>query len=231
MTLSTSTIKKLLREYFPGTWPLRVTAAEKDALVATLKQGLRGLSYVKVEEHAYVSEAQKAHFVCSFALEIPSQRSSFSYNRFTLRLNDQQELTIDAPGGSAGVSSLEELLAFAEAAQARLQRQQVLSGKRQKVRDLKAQAILAQVKQLAKAEQLAFYTTSDTQKLKLYVKLSPQTCIELHIPFTKFQEVLPHLRATILALRELHARGIPFKLQTLSSYRLAHTPWITPETL
>ena len=33
------------------------------------------------------------------------------------------------------------------------------------------------------------------------------------------------------ALRELHRRGIPFKLQSLAAYRLAHAPWITPDML
>lgn len=231
MTLSTSTIKKLLHEHFPGAQPRRLDAAEKAAFTTTISQRLASLPGVKVNEYAYVPESQKAPFVCSFTFAMPSQQYYFSYKRFALLVNERQELMLDAPGGSAVVSTIDELVAFATACVERLQRQQVLSSKRQKVRDLKAQAIIAQVKQLARDEQLTFSTASDTHKLKLYVKLSARECIELHIPFAKFQDVLPHLRATILALRELHRRGIPFKLQSLASHRLAQAPWVTPETL
>jgi hypothetical protein len=117
------------------------------------------------------------------------------------------------------------------AGRARLERQQVLASKRHKVRELKSQAIIAQVKKLAKEEQFDFYAESDTQKLKLYVKLSAHECMELQIPFSKFQEALPHPHTTILGLRELYAGGIKFKLQALSSYRLHDRKWITPESL
>jgi len=77
---------------------------------------------------------------------------------------------------------------------------------------LKAQAIIAQVKQLAKAERFDFMTDMDSQKLKLFVKLSERHSIELHIPFKQFEQMLPQLRAAIVALRELHVSGIRFKI-------------------
>ena len=74
------------------------------------------------------------------------------------------------------------------------------SGKRRcgpsacKVRDLLAQAILAQVRKLATEERFDFMSETDAQKLKLFVKLSDDHAVVLHIPFKEFKQFLPQLR-------------------------------------
>jgi len=92
----------------------------------------------------------------------------------------------------------------------RLERKRALQAKRGKVRQLLAQAILAQVRKLAREERFDFMSESDAQKLKLYVKLSDEHAIELHIPFREFKQILPQLRSAIVALRQLYQSGLRF---------------------
>ena len=231
MPLQNSTIKKFMRECFTAESPIRVTDAAREALVETINTRIATLNNVKVSSNYYVAAHEKADFVTAFTIEDPSEE--YYYRRgesFRLQTNAQKELTISGYYNSAPVSSIEELLSFIAACQERLNRQHALKARRQKVRDLKAQAIITRIKKLAQEEKFDFATTSDTQKLKLYVRLSQKECIELHIPFKQFEEMLPQLRTAILSLRALYENGIRFKLRSTSAIGW-RTEWISHESL
>ena len=91
-------------------------------------------------------------------------------------------------------------------------RQKALKAQRGKVRELLAQAILAQVRKLAKEERFEFMSETDAQKLKLFVKLSDDHAVVLHIPFKDFKRLLPELRSAIVTLRQLYHNGIRFQI-------------------
>ena len=129
------------------------------------------------------------------------------------------------------VSDIHEIVQFITHIKQRMARRQAQKAKRNKIRDLKAQAIIAQVKQLAKEDQFDFMTATDSQKLKLYVKLSDRDAIEIHIPFSKFQQILPQLRTTIASLRELHASGLRFKITSGNIGRYWRPEWISHQSL
>ena len=86
-----------------------------------------------------------------------------------------------------------------------MDRKRALKAKRGKVRDLLAQAILAQVRKLAKEEKFDFMSETDAQKLNLFVKLSDDHAVVLHIPFKDFKQFLPQLRSVIVTL----TRAVP----------------------
>lgn len=222
MSLTQRTIKKLFRETFTSEKPLRVTNPE--ALAETIKNRIGNLHNVDIQRYQYFSDRTQTQFLCGFTIKDPGKRYHYG-NDFRLIINEAYELTIHSYNASATVGSIEEIVAFIAACQARLDRQQAQRRKREKVRQLKKQAIVAQVKKIAQAEKFDFYTDMDTVKLKLFVKLSDKDALELHIPFKHFQETLPKLGPTINALREIHQNGIKFKISSARHYYR----WITYE--
>lgn len=129
-------------------------------------------------------------------------------------VDDQGRLTINEThsGDSALVSDLDEVIRFIEHCKERTERQKALKAQRGKVRDLLAQAILAQVRKVAKEERFDFMSETDAQKLNLFVKLSDDHAIVLHIPFKEFKQFLPQLRSVIVTLRQLYQNGIRFQI-------------------
>jgi hypothetical protein len=233
MSIPDPTIRRLLREHFAGTSPLPATAEQRDALATQIRQRLAGMKYVETERNThYIDQREKDRFVCSFSINEPSDYRHYSDSTsFTVKINAHGQLTIAHWSIDAVVSSLDEIVAFATACQEVVERKIAQKSRRQKVRDLKAQAIVAQVKKIAKEDKFDFYTETDTQKLTLYVRLSDKESVELQIPFPKFEEVLPHLRASIHAVRELYARGIKFKVGQFSPSGWRSQHWIQHETL
>lgn len=227
MGIQQTTIRKLFNEHFTGEAPIRVSDAERKKLGETIQQRIKGLKNVSVSDRYYLSEKEKKRLVCEFSISEPRRRYYRNHIRFKLILNEQGELTISHYASDAPVSHIDELLSLISACQERIERQHVLRKKRKKIREFKAQAIIAQVRNLAKEEKFDFCTDTDTVKLKLYVKVSEKECIELHIPFSKFQEILPELRAAILSIKELYGKGIKFKIRRTNSYRYK---WITPDS-
>ncbi len=192
-----------------------VDPAEREQLGEAITQQLARIEGVDTKSYHYMSEAEKSRLVCTFSITDRESRYFYtSRNNFRLVLDENNILTLktERRDSQVIVSDVEEIIQFVMQCKQRLARRQALKARREKVRDLKAQAIIAQVKQLAKAEQFDFMTETDHQKLKLFVKLSDRDSIEIHIPFKQFQEILPQLRTTIASLRELHAGGLHFKI-------------------
>jgi hypothetical protein len=233
MSIHGPTIRRLFREHFSGASPLVVKAEDRAALATQIQQRLAGMKYVEIERtHYYQDAREKERFVYAFAISEPTDRYSYSRSTsFTLRLNERNQLTIDHWRTPALVSSLDEIVAFVVGCQEAVDRKIAQKSKSQKVRELKAQAIVAQVKKIAKEDKFDFYTDTDTQKLTLYVRLSDNESVELRVPFSKFQEVLPHLRTSIRAVRELYARGIKFKIGQFSPSSWRNQQWIRHEAL
>ncbi|MEZ4868023.1 MAG: hypothetical protein R3C14_42235 [Caldilineaceae bacterium] len=228
MAIPNPTLRRLLRERFSGESPLQVTPEARTSLAEQIHQRLAGMNYVETERTShYVDQREKDRFVCAFAINEPADRYRYGNSTsFSLKLNERGALTIAHYSLDALVSSIDEVVAFVTACQEVVERKHAQKQRRQKVRDLKAQAIVAKVKNMAKEDQFDFYTQTDTQKLTLYVRLSDTESVELQVPFSKFEEVLPHLRASIQAVRALHARGIKFKLGQFQPSGWRSQQWI-----
>ena len=215
MALSSRSIKKLLHDHFRGNRPMQVETTAREALGETIRQRLATLEGIDLQQYHYVSEQEKTRLVSTFTILDPGQRPyAYASNHFRLLLDEHSGLTVvhGRNENRAVVSDLDELVAFVLHCKQRLARRQALQAKRDKVRHLQAQAIIAQVKQLAKEEQFDFMTATDHQKCKLFVRLSDSHCLEIHVPFKSFQEMLPQLRTVIVSLRTLYASGMSFKI-------------------
>lgn len=215
-------ISKLFRTYFTGNTPLKPDTKEMGTIAETLKKRLTGLKYLSTQNRYYRDEKKSPVF--EFQISHPSHYHWGMY--FEIVLNEKNELAIRNYRQSVPISSLDEIFSFVSGCQEQVEKSLAQEAKRKKVREFKSQAIIAQVKQIAKEDRFDFYTESDTFKLKLYVKMSDKDCIELYVPFKSFQDVLPNLRSAIRSLRELYDRGIRFRNRCGSSL----SEWIRHDT-
>ncbi len=215
MGLQRRTIQKLLRENFPGTRPLVVDPARRERVGADLKARLERFDGVDTKDYGWVPDQEKPRLVCSFSIIDPEPYYYYAArDSFRLLLDDAGRLTIKEArhGDSALVSDLDEVVRFVRDCKQRLERHKALRAKRGKVRELLAQAILAHVRKLAKEEHFDFMSETDAQKLNLFVKLSDDHAVVLHIPFKDFKQFLPHLGPAIVTLRQLYQSGIRFQI-------------------
>ncbi len=215
MGLQRRTIQKLLRENFPGTRPLVVDPARRERVGADLKARLERFDGVDTKDYGWVPDQEKPRLVCSFSIIDPEPYYYYAArDSFRLLLDDAGRLTIKEArhGDSALVSDLDEVVRFVRDCKQRLERHKALRAKRGKVRELLAQAILAHVRKLAKEEHFDFMSETDAQKLNLFVKLSDDHAVVLHIPFKDFKQFLHHLGPAIVTLRQLYQSGIRFQI-------------------
>jgi hypothetical protein len=215
MSLNSRSINKLLKEACRGTRPMTVEPAAREQLGNAITRQLERIEGVETKVYHYLPEAEKSRLVCAFSVLDPEPRYYYaSRNDFFLLLDENSTLTIRPARDSvqAVVSSPDEIVQFILHCKQRLARRRALKAKREKVRELRAQAIIAQVKQLAKEDKFDFMTATDSQKLRLFVKLSNHHCLELHIPLQQFQQMLPHLRGAIASLRQLYENGWRFNV-------------------
>ncbi len=237
MGLQRITIQKLLRENFPGTNPLVVkpAAAAREKLGAEIKDRLSRFDGVDTKDAVYLREEEKPRHIASFSIIDPEPKYSY-YHRdsFCLTLDDDNQLTIREyhhyAGRSALVGDLDEIVHFVQEFKQRLERQRAKQVQRGKVRELLAQAILAQVKKVAKEERFDFMSETDAQKLNLFVKLSETHAIELNIPFKEFKKILPQLKAAIVSLRQMYQSGIRYHIVGRRSLPW-RTSWVKHESL
>jgi hypothetical protein len=194
---------------------MTVAPADREQLGNSITRQLERIEGVDTKVYYYLPEAEKPRLLCAFAVIDPAPRYYVgSRNDFFLLLDENHTLTIRSARDNvqAVVSSPDEIVQFILHCKQRLARRRALQAKREKVRELRTQAIIVQVKKLAKEDQFDFMTETDSQKLRLFVKLSNRHCIELHIPFQQFQHMLPHLRTAIASLRQLYESGLHFKV-------------------
>ena len=231
MSLHLATIRKFLRENFKGKNPIRGTTQELKQFGEIFKQRINGMKNISITNDTFISSEKKDRIICTFSINDDSYNYSYQWrDDFSLLINEAGQLVLDySYDNSAVISDIEEIMSFIAAYQKRIERKKVQNKKRKKLREFKSQAIVAQIKKIAKEDKFNFYTDSDTVKLKLYIQLFEKECIELHIPFNKFQQVLPELRSIILSLKELHGTGIKFRLKTVSSYM--NSNWIRYKSL
>lgn len=97
--------------------------------------------------------------------------------------------------------------------------------KREKIKTLKRQAIVAQLRQIAQEERFAFYVETTALLIRVGVRLDDNNQLVIAIPFGEFESILPRVREAVTSLRALHQHKIRFKT-TLIGYR---KEWIMPD--
>lgn len=225
LKLPQPSIRKLFREDFSGRQPILIDRARLSEETKRWETRLRDIEGVHVTRHPGDKDS-RSRTICRFT--IPDYQTDADYYRsdeLRLEYDDQGQLTIQSyrrwsRSHSALVSDLDEIRTFVRHVQQRYSRRHAAAKKREKVRQFKSKAIVAQVKKLAREEGFDFATTGDTVKIRLFVKLSMRDMVEISIPFKQFEKVLPKLRVAIQSLRELYGEGLRFKVSPVS-----HLPW------
>ncbi|NET62140.1 MAG: hypothetical protein F6K47_40335 [Symploca sp. SIO2E6] len=242
MSISWRSLKKLLRDNISGNNPLTVSPEQAQELTEDLLARIESLPGAERNDDCYhyqkfsqsvpgSSDPPPSDTLCCCVLLQKSQERW--YHRHThlylLRCPDQQ-LWVDLGGqrSEKPISDIGEVVALAQGFLQRVEQQKAQTAKRQKQRDLKIQAILAQVRTIAKEDQFDFATEVDTVKLRLIIRLSDEDDFAILIPFNQFKEVLPKLRTAIQALRETYNTGVRFKTH-LKHY--GRSDWIRHQDL
>jgi hypothetical protein len=234
MSLPSRTVQKLMREAFGGAQPLVFDRAERDSLAGRVLTRLGGIDGVDVTNSGYIREEEKPRLVCEFSIADPSAYYHYrSRESFRVLLDDAGRLTIQQyhyrGDVRAMISDLDEIVVFVRRYKQRIDRQTAIKAKRGKVRELQTQAIIAQVRKLAREDRFDFAFEADPRKLNLYVKLSEKNILVLYLPFKDFKDCLPRLGPAIASLRTLHQSGIRFEIGGNRMWRRRHS-WIAPES-
>jgi hypothetical protein len=225
MPVSQPTIHRLLRENFTGENPMLIPEPNRETLGEQIRQRIANQKDVTIDRHSSMSDDEKTSLICMFTLKDKTAWHYYSHDDFLLITNELGQLTIKHDEASFIVSSIEEILVFISAYDEQVERQFALKNRREKVRDLKAQAIVAKVKNIAREDKFEFNFNADSVKLELYVKLSNGQYAEIHIPFKTYQDVLPCLREMIASFRNVGEYGVKFKIKSNFYGR-----WITPDS-
>jgi hypothetical protein len=230
LKLPIQSIRKLLRDCFPGQSPIEVDLRHRPQLVKDWRSRLEKIEGIRVTNHPGDNDS-RSRTLCRFTIPDPHQNAQY-WRSDELRLEYSEELQLriiaDRWRGetvAVRVSSAEEIADLARQTLQRYARRHAGAKKREKVRRFKSNAIIAQVEKIAAAEKFDYATSVDSQKLRLYVRLSKQEIIEIQIPFSRFEKVLPQVKNTIAMMRDLYQDGLKFKMAT--THRLPfQTEWV-----
>ena len=220
MSITSRSLEKLLRDNISGEKPLRVDRARGLELASELVARVEHLAGVKRNDkcHSYPiqrgssADKPKDELCCCLLLDEHSDRWYRNETPLRLLRSPDRQLWVQlAYERSAPVSDISEVVDLVQAFLQRVERQKAQAAKRQKQKDLKIQAILAQVRKIAKEDKFDFATEVDSFKLKLIIRLSDDDdFFVILIPFNRFKDVLPKLRTAIQALRETYNSGVRF---------------------
>ena len=238
MSITSRSLQKLLRENISGRKPLSIDAEQAQELAEDLLARIEPLPGAKRDDHyssfqgGSSADKPRDELCCRIMLEQSSDRWYYPHET-SLRLlrSPERQLWVELGHlrSPAPVSDIDEVVALIKAFLQRVDRQKAQAAKRQKQKDLKVQAILAQVRKIAKEDKFDFATEVDTIKLKLIIRLSDQDYFAILIPFSQFKEVLPKLRTAIRALRETYNTGVRFKTHLKRGY--GRSDWTRHEDL
>ena len=239
MSITSRSLQKLLRENISGGKPLSVDPEQAQDMAEDLLARVEPLPGAKRNDNCHhysrfrvgSSAEEPPTLCCCVLLEESSDRWYRNETHLHLLRSPEQQLWVNLgyERSPVPVSDIGEVEALVQAFLQRVDRQKAQAAKRQKQKDLKVQAILAQVRKIAKEDRFDFATEVDTIKLKLIIRLSDQDYFAILIPFNQFKEVLPKLRTAIKALRETYNTGVRFKTHLKRGYR--RSDWIRHEDL
>ncbi|MDQ5910380.1 MAG: hypothetical protein QG599_2476 [Pseudomonadota bacterium] len=120
----------------------------------------------------------------------------------------------------------EGLRALLEALLEQLRQDIFRAQKTRKVRNIQAQAVEAQIQQLANEQQFAFMVSTSPRLIRIEVRLDDSNQLTISVPFSEFERALPQLRETVIHLRALHERRIHFRTHQRP---YGGGTWIEPE--
>lgn len=152
------------------------------------------------------------NYFATFSIQDPDEQTWRTDAILLSRTDSHLQLQVGYNGVKALVSDLEELRTFVRAFKVKLERRRALRIKRQKIKNLKYEGILAEIKRAAAMDKFDFNTQILQHHVNLYVKLTGDRSLLIRIPFGSIQHTLSKIRPTIAKVRELHADGVSFQI-------------------
>ncbi|MEM9217995.1 MAG: hypothetical protein AAGD25_27100 [Cyanobacteria bacterium P01_F01_bin.150] len=249
MSITWRSLQKFLRENISGNSPLKVSSEQEQEIIEDLLANIESVPGATQNDNCFhfrrqsptMAQAKDSNdseeqppaekLCCCVLLEESGDRWYHNHTHLHLIRSSDQKLWVDLGGNRSQVpiSNINEVVAVAQAFSKRVEQQKAKAAKRKKQRDLKTQAILAQVRKIAKEDQFDFATHVDNVKLKLIIRLSDDDYFVILIPFNRFKEVLPKLRTAIQALRETYDSGVRFKTSLKRAY--GRSDWVRHQDL
>ncbi len=210
---------KLVSLYLTQDSPLKLTDAEVPALIGQLKQRLETLGQIRINQY------NDQEVLIDFRVDVTNSLSHHYWGeRFNVIRDKNGQLFLYYQnmklGGFAGIDEIIELL---KAHIAQLRRLQAQTAKREAVRQLRAQTLIAAMKPVAKAQQCDFRVDYNNQCCWLYIRIAEREMLGIRIPWKQLQNTLPKLDEAICKIRELRTLGIRFGFMHYVSY---HADWI-----
>lgn len=226
-------VKALLSEYFSGQSPIQIDRSKRQMFAQQIRQLLSHLPYIETDKSFFQTNSNRpTSHILSFVINLPVDfdRLSRNFNEFTLVLNLQDEVELLYADIIVKVSSTEEILRLATACQQLAEKQHAEASKRQKIRHLKKQAILAQIKKLANEEGYTFSTLAgDSDEMSLYIQVGYDDMLVFKLPYQNYAEILAVIKPAIRTMQTLYAMGIDFRVEKRLASPWFQQRWITPE--
>lgn len=219
MKLPVQSVNKLFRECFLGCSPVHVDLKKRADITKDWYGKLSKIDGIRLTNHPGDRDS-RSRTLCRFTIPEPHlDHQYWRTDELRLEYNDEHQLILTLGNWRRGdivalVSNLDEIADLVRQTLQRYARRHAAEKKRDKIRQFKSKAILAQVDKMAEEDRFDYAATNDTKKLRLYVRLSTTDLIEIVIPFTRFEQVVPKLRETISTMRELHRNGLRFRTTT-----------------
>ncbi len=214
MHISKRNVKKIIDEVFTNPTPIIVEhEANQKEYLEVLQKKLTNIPNWKATKGSikYYGETKT-----NYTIDLRS--NDFLYHdNLEICFDSNNRLILVHQYQHAYLHTVAEVELYVEKMQQELNALENVEIKKDKIRDIKTNAIVASIKQIAEEINFQYSYNTDKFKVILRVKLNKKkNLIEIHIPYNKFQEVLPNVKGIIKSIFEMEELGINFKIKGYS---------------
>ncbi len=218
MKIKKSIIRSILKETFKDVTPLVIEGRYKqqeyiEEFINKVNKSCKAQKLKANKTTSYYHDDRKQEYVYASLYWHDSYYDSSNlwvgFEENVLTLSDYStEVGIDG--------SMEKLAAFYDKLE--LERDKLLFeiNKKEKVKNIKANAIESAIIELAKEDKFEYYIETNSIRLNLYIKITSTSELLILIPFSKFQDAIKNVRETVQTIRQLTEQGLQFKIKALT---------------
>jgi len=226
-----SFMENSIDRHFSVSSPMQSSLAQQEKLATQIRQALYHINeqYVQIEPTwADARRRRQPNYICTLSLRTPDERWSPKKVTDVVIELDPTRL-IHTPSSDElstiltnlqivyhddeivkQISSLAEIVAFAEACERHSQEQHAEVEREAKLRELKRQATLAHMKKLAKEDRFTFSLVDEYDRLDLYIRFNYSNMLKLDLPYDKYPDYLELLGPSIRLLSKIYDKEMDF---------------------
>ncbi len=214
MTINHRRLDKILKEIFTEGDTIIVnglsaqTTYIKDLYANKLK-GIKSI-YTSIKKVRYYQKTDYEEYL-SFYYGRDDDYESMN-NSFDIEFSGNK-LTINEHYSRYEISDIKDIDILVERLKVEYEKAKSAKIKKEKIINLKTNAIVSAIKQIAEEEDIEYNFTSQKNKITLLIKLTNRDALHIDIPFSKFQEVIPLVQSAISEVKSLYSKGIVFKIK------------------